>query len=255
MDLGFRGAKAIVTGGSKGIGREIALTLAREGADVAICARGKEGVDATVAELQGIGVRAMGDAVDVTDADGFAAWIASAIERLGGLDTIVFNASVQPQGDDDATWQISFESDVMQTVRALRVAQPALAESSIASVIVISSTNAISANVGPGQIAYGSLKAALISMASKLAVTLGRDGIRVNTVTPGCISFEGGTWDKLAQMMPQMVEGVAKSTMVGRLGHPEEIANAVAFLASPRASYVTGANLRVDGGLIRAVDF
>src|SRR3954454_18278462 len=112
MDLGLRGRKAIVTGGSKGIGKAITELLVAEGADVAICARGKEAVDETVASLQGRGVTVFGDAVDITDAEAYPAFIASAAERLGGLDTLILNAKDQPQAADDATWELTFTSDV-----------------------------------------------------------------------------------------------------------------------------------------------
>jgi len=256
MDLGLRGRKAIVTGGSKGIGKAITEQLVAEGADVAICARGKEAVDETVASLQGKGVNVFGDAVDITDPEAYPAFIASAAERLGGLDTLILNASVQPQGDDDATWQLTFESDIMSTVRAMRVAQPLLAASDMGgSVVAISSITGLQQASGPGQMAYGTLKAAVLTLNGKMANSLAADGVRMNTVIPGCITFPGGVWERMAQMMPPMVEGIAKSTMVGRLGEADEIANTVVFLASPRSSYTTGASLRVDGGIVKAVDF
>src|SRR4051812_8593010 len=170
MDLGLRRRKAIVTGGSKGIGKAITEILVAEGADVAICARGKEAVDETVASLQDKGVNVFGEAVDITDADAFPAFIENAAERLGGLDTLILNASVQPQGDDDATWQLTFESDIMSTVRAMRVAQPLLAASDMGgSVVAISSITGLQQASGPGQMAYGTLKAALLSLNGKLA--------------------------------------------------------------------------------------
>jgi 3-oxoacyl-[acyl-carrier protein] reductase len=256
MDLGLRGRKAIVTGGSRGIGRAITELLVAEGADVAICARGKEAVDQTVAELQGRGSTVFGEAVDVTDPEAFPAWVASAAERLGGLDTLILNASVQPSGEDDATWELTFNSDVMQTVRALRVARPLLAASDMGgSVVAIASITGLQTASGPGQMAYGTLKAALLALNGKMATTLGGVGVRMNVVTPGCITFPGSVWDQMTQTMPPVVEGIVKSTVLGRLGEVEEIANAVVFLASPRASYITGASLRVDGGIVKAVDW
>ena len=256
MDLGLRGRKAIVTGGSKGIGRAIAQLLVEEGADVAICARGEEAVAVAVEELSAGGTNVFGDAVDVTDPEAFPAWIGSAIERLGGLDTLILNASVQPSGDDDATWELTFNSDVMQAVRALRVARPHLAASTMGgSVVALSSITALQPNVGPGQMAYGTLKAALLSLNGKMAGSLASDGIRMNVVTPGCIEFPGGVWEGMRRAMPDRVEAIAKSAMLGRLGEAREVADTVVFLASPRAGYVTAANLRVDGGITKAIDW
>ena len=263
MDLGLSGRRAVVTGGGRGIGRRITGTLLAEGADVAICGRDAATIDATVAELgagsgggSGAGgARLIGGVADVTDPVAFPAWITGAATELGGLDALVLNASVQPQGDDDATWELTFQSDVMQAVRAIRAATPFLAESDGGSVVLIGSAAALSPASGPGQLAYGTVKSALLSLSSKMAATLGGRGIRVNTVLPGVVTFEGGVWAGLEAAMPDMVAGVAATTMLGRLGTPDDVAAAVAFLASPRASYITGAALRVDGGLTKGVDF
>jgi NAD(P)-dependent dehydrogenase (short-subunit alcohol dehydrogenase family) len=260
MDLGLAGRRAIVTGGSRGIGRRIAQTFVDEGASVAICGRDGDAVQRAVLEMSdGLDddsdMSVSGGAVDVTDADAFPAWVDMAATGMGGLDALVLNASIQPSGDDDATWELTFQSDVMQAVRALRVATPHLAASDAASVVLISSATALSPTTGPGQTAYGTVKTALLSLSSKMAASLGPQGIRVNAVIPGVITFEGGVWDRMADAMPEMVAGVAAGTMLGRLGDPDEVAAAVAFLASPRASYITGAALRVDGGLTKSVDF
>ena len=260
MDLGLAGRKAIITGGGRGIGRRIAQTFVDEGASVAICGRDGAAIDAAVGELSaGLSddsdVTVSGGVADVTDPEVFPTWVDMAAIGMGGLDALVLNASVQPSGDDDATWELTFQSDVMQAVRALRAATPHLAASEGASVVMISSATALSPTTGPGQTAYGTVKTALLSLSSKMAATLGPQGIRVNAVIPGVITFEGGIWERMATAMPDMVAGVAAGTMLGRLGDPEEVAAAVAFLASPRASYITGAALRVDGGLTRSVDF
>ena len=255
MDLGLSGRKAIVTGGGRGIGRRITETLVAEGAEVAICGRDGATIADTVEHLTAAGHRVMGGVADVTDAERFPDWITGAATELGGLDVLVLNASVQPQGDDDATWELTFQSDVMQAVRAVRAATPFLAGSDGGSVVLISSATALSPASGPGQTAYGTVKAALLTLSSKLAASLGPQGVRVNAVIPGVITFEGGVWDRMQAAMPDMVAGVAASTMLGRLGDPDDVAAAVAFLAGPRASYITGAALRVDGGLTKAVDF
>lgn len=258
MDLGLRGRKAIVTGGGRGIGRYITELLLDEGCSVAICGRSQETIDTAVAALGARGT-IVGDAVDVTDDTAFPAWIDSAAERLGGLDLLVLNASVQPSGDDDATWELTFQSDVMQAVRGIRAARPHLAADSSGhaggAVVLISSTTALSPTQGPGQTAYATVKASLMAYSSKMAATLGPEGIRVNTVVPGVIVFPGSTFDTMRDAMPHLIPSVAASSHLGRVGEAEEVANAVAFLGSPRASYITGSTLRVDGGITKGVNF
>ena len=254
MDLGLAGRKAIVTGGGRGIGRWITRTLLEEGCDVAICGRTPESIASTVEEFSSLGT-ILGDTVDVTDGEAFPAWVDSAAQRLGGLDLLVLNASIQPSGDDDATWELTFQSDVMQAVRGIRAARPHLAAAGDGAVVLISSTTALSQGTGPGQTAYGTVKAALLSYGTKMAALLGPEGIRVNTVIPGVILFPGSPMDLMKDRVPGMIEGIAKGTVLGRVGDPQEVADTVAFLGSPKASYITGASLRVDGGVVKSVDF
>jgi NAD(P)-dependent dehydrogenase (short-subunit alcohol dehydrogenase family) len=254
MELGLNGRKAIVTGGGRGIGRSITATLLDEGCDVAICGRTPASIESTVQELSERG-RVIGDVVDVSDAEGFPAWIDSAAQRLGGLDLLVLNASPQRGGDDDATWEENFQSDLMQAVRGIRAARTHLANSDGGAVVLISSTTALSPTNGPGQTAYATVKSALLSYSSKMAAALGPEGVRVNTVVPGVILFPGSPMDLMKDRVPGMIEGIAASTHLGRVGDPQEIANAVAFLGSPSASYITGSTLRVDGGVTKGVDF
>lgn len=257
MDLGLTGRKVIVTGGSRGIGRAIVAGALAEGAAVATCARDGETLATTAAELLAAqpGATLLADPVDVTDGPGFEAWLASAIERLGGLDALLLNASIQPAGDDDATWELTFAADVLQIARAVRVARPALAASDSAAIVLTSSTTALSQSTPQIQHAYGSVKAAVLSYGSKLAALLGPDGIRVNTVIPGPIEFPGGSWDRMRQAMPQVVESVERMSVLGRLGGAEEVAAAVLFLAGRPSSYITGASLRIDGGVTKTVDY
>ena len=195
MDLGLDGKCAIVTGGTRGIGLEIARTLVDEGAQVAICARRAEGVVAAVAEL---GDAAWGEAVDVADLDGYEAWIGRAVEHLGGLDIFVGNVAALIDADDETLWKTAFDVDLMHAVRGCRAAMPSLAASDSGSVVLISSVSGVMADPSP----YGAMKAALSAYSSQLAQTAAVDGVRVNAVSPGPILFEGGVWTRHVSTIP-----------------------------------------------------
>lgn len=252
MDLQLKGCKAVVTGGSRGIGRAIAEVLADEGADVAICARTVEGVESAAKELASKGVKVSAKAVDVGDGEALKSWIGEAAQELGGIDILISNPS-GGNGTDEASWRANFEVDLMGAVRGVEAAQPYLAKSEHASVVFISSTAAVETFMGPTS--YNALKAALIVHMNGLSQALGPAGIRVNAVSPGPIYFEGGAWAMIEKAAPKMYEGALKGCALGRMGTPEEVARAVAFLASPAASLVTGVNLVVDGGFTKRVDF
>jgi 3-oxoacyl-[acyl-carrier protein] reductase len=255
MDLGLSGKKALVTGATRGIGRAIADTLAAEGVDVAICARNPAEVADATSALAAKGVRAIGSAVDVADAAAYATWIAAAAEELGGLDIFVHNVSALAEGDDEETWRRTYEIDVMGGWRGFRAALPYLRRSSAASVVLISSISASISENSAAMHAYGALKAALVSLGGQLGQTYGAEGIRVNVVSPGSIDFPGGYWDSVKQNDRATYDAVSATTPFGRMGTPEEVGRAVAFLVSPAASWINGVNLRVDGGQLSNVNF
>jgi 3-oxoacyl-[acyl-carrier protein] reductase len=255
MDLGLSGKKALVTGATRGIGRAIAETLAAEGADVAFCARNADDVVAAVAALRAMGVRAYGSAVDVADAPAYTAWIEAAARDLGGIDIFVHNVSALADGDDEETWQRTYEIDLLGGVRGCRAALPYLRRSSTASVVLIASISAAIAERDGTQHPYGVLKAAVVGLGGQLSQTYGAEGIRVNVVSPGSIDFPDGFWDSVKKNDPAMYDAVRSGVPSGRMGRPEEVGRAVAFLASPAASWINGANLRVDGGQLRYVNF
>lgn len=255
MDLGLKGRRALVTGGSRGIGLAIAKSLAEEGASVAICARGKEGVDATVAVLKAKGVSAYGEAFDVRDAGALKGWFERATTHLGGLDIVVSNVSTRPSGMGMQMWQDGFDSDILQHVHLTELALPVLKSGVSPSLVYVASIASVMTNLPPHEEAYGAMKAALVNYVGQLAAKNAHAGIRVNAVSPGPILFDGGEWDINRTQRPQLFAAASKLPAMGRLGTPEEVANAVAFLASPAASYITGANLRVDGGAIKASNF
>ena len=252
MELNLSGKKAVVTAASRGIGLSIAQALADEGVDLAICARSEGGLESARKDLEARGVRVFAQAVDVGEGDALRAFVNASVEALGGLDILVCNAS-GGSGMGDAAWQANLDIDVLGAARAAEAATPALAESEAASVIFISSTAAVE-YLGVPQ-PYNAMKAALITHGSDLAQALAPQGIRVNCVSPGPIYFEGGNWEMIKNAMPAIYERTLAQCAMGRMGRPEEVANAVTFLASSAASLITGANLVTDGGFTKRVGF
>ncbi len=251
MDLGLKGRRAAVTGGTKGIGRAIAETFAAEGADVSVCARNAGEVAAAVQALKRTGVHAWGAAVDVTDAKALQSWVASSAETLGGLDVLVCNVSALAVGDSVETWDKAFRTDMMHTVNAVAAAVPLLEKSDGGSIVLISSVSGFEVDFAAGS--YGALKAALIHYAKGLSRQLVSKGIRVNCVSPGNTYFEGGIWQSIEKSMPDLYASTLKVNPTGRFGTAQEVANGVVFIASPAASRISGANLAIDGALTVAV--
>ncbi|RYF95457.1 MAG: SDR family oxidoreductase [Caulobacteraceae bacterium] len=252
MDLGLKGKRALVTGGTRGIGRAIADLLAAEGCDVALCARNPDQVSEAVAALQATGVKAWGETLDVSAEGALAGLVDRAAEALGGLDIFVSNVSgAMGLGNEPAAWKQAVEVDILRTIEGCEAAAGRLGDGG--SIIVIGTVSAVEIS-GPRR-PYASVKAALIPYVKNLARDLGPRNIRANVVAPGPIYFKGGVWDMVEQHMPDRFEAVLKASPLGRLGGPEEIANAAVFLASPRAIYISGANLICDGAVTQRVDF
>ncbi len=251
MDLGLKGKKVAVTGGSKGIGRAIAQGFAAEGAGVSICARNAAEVDATVASLKAKGVKAFGKALDVADGPALAAWVAASADALGGLDALVCNVSALAVGDSAESWQKSFSVDMMHTVNAVQAAVPFLEKSSSGSIVLISSVSGFEVDFAAGS--YGAIKAALIHYAKGLSRQLVGKGIRVNCVSPGNTYFDGGIWQNIEKNMPDLFASTLKVNPTGKFGTAEEVANGVVFISSPMASRISGTNLVIDGALTVAV--
>jgi NAD(P)-dependent dehydrogenase (short-subunit alcohol dehydrogenase family) len=253
MDLGLTGKKAIVTGGTRGIGRSIADLLADEGCDLALCARTSAGVDEAVAALAGKGVKVYGGVVDVADTRALRAWVAEAAGKLGGLDIFVANVSALAQAMDEESWRRSLDIDVMGTIAGVETAIPFLEKSSAGAIVVIGTTGAIEIAGAPRP--YASVKAALVPYVKALARNLAGKGVRANMVSPGNVYFKGGVWNMVEQNSPDVFKTMLSRNPMGRMGTPEEVANAVVFLASPRASFITGTNLIIDGALTHRVQF
>jgi NAD(P)-dependent dehydrogenase (short-subunit alcohol dehydrogenase family) len=253
MDLGLKGKKAILVGASHGIGLATAKALAAEGCDIALCSRSQESVDAAVAAVSAAGTKVIGGTVDVTDADAHSAWIAKAAEELGGCDIFIPFTSANTGVDDENGWRTVFDADVLPLVRGVQAAMPALEKSDCGSIITISSTAAVEEFMGPG--AYNALKAAVINYTSALSQKLAAQGIRANCITPGPVEMEGRAWDQIKGAMPDFYNGILSQIPMGRMGSGEEIARAIAFVASPVCRFMTGANLVIDGGFTKRVQF
>jgi 3-oxoacyl-[acyl-carrier protein] reductase len=253
MDLGLKECRALVTGGTKGIGGAIADLLAEEGASVALCARNAAEVAAKVAALQAKGVAATGRALDVADTAALRGWIAEAGAELGGLDIVVPNVSALAVGTDEAAWRGGFSVDILGTVAAVEAAMPFLERSTAGAIVVISSVSGREIDFAAGP--YGAFKAALIHYAQGLAYQLAPRNIRANSVSPGNTYFADGVWHRIEEGNPALFAEALRLNPTGRMARPEEVARAAVFLASPAASFITGTNLVVDGALTRGVQF
>ncbi|HYX01692.1 MAG TPA: SDR family NAD(P)-dependent oxidoreductase [Reyranella sp.] len=251
MDLGLQGKRAVVTGGSKGIGRAIAEAFAAEGANVSICARNADEVVAAVGALKKKGVKAFGKPVDVADAAALRDWIAASAQELGGIDALVCNVSALAVGDSAESWEKSFRTDMMHTVNAVQAAVPFLEKSASPSITLISSVSGFEVDFAAGS--YGAIKAALIHYAKGLSRQLVGKGIRVNCVSPGNTYFDGGIWQTIEKNMPDLFASTLKVNPTGKFGTAQEVADGVVFLSSPRASRISGTNLVIDGALTVAV--
>jgi 3-oxoacyl-[acyl-carrier protein] reductase len=246
MQIRFDGKRVVVAGGSRGIGRAIALGFAATGASVSICARGEAALRETERELVAAGAGKVHAAVcDLADGDAVRGYVAAAAAALGGIDTLVNNASGFGRSDDEAGWAASISVDLMATVRASQTAMPHLLASRGA-IVHISSISGLTPSVRTPP--YGAVKAALIQYTLTQAAALASQGVRVNCVAPGSIEFPGGVWDQARQHNPKLYQGILASIPSGRMGTAEEVANVVMFLASDAARWVTGQTIAVDGG-------
>ena len=251
MDLGLKGLNALITGGTKGIGRRCADLFADEGANVSICARNAVDAEQAVAAFKTKGVKAFGRALDVSNAAAIADWIKASAEALAGVDILVCNVSALAVQDDKESWQKAFDVDLMHTVTAVDAALPFLEKSKSASITIISSVSGREVDFTAH--AYGAIKAALVHYAQTLAHKLAAKHIRVNAVSPGNVYFEGGVWQWVEQNNPALFKQALGLNPTGRMAKPEEVARGVVFVASPASSFTMGTNLVIDGALTRGV--
>ena len=253
MDLQSRGKTALVTGGTRGIGRAIVEAFAAEGANVAFCARDAAEIAETEAALADSGVKVEGAVLDMGDGDDVAAWVDSVAGRFGGLDAVVSNVSALAIPDTAENWEASLRVDLMGTVRLTQAAIPQVRRSDSPSLVAVSSVSGREVDFASGP--YGTVKSALIAYMAGLAFQLADAGIRANTISPGNTYFDGGVWQGIESGSPEMFTESLALNPTGRMGTPQEVADVVVFVSSPRASRMTGANVLVDGGLSRGIQF
>lgn len=249
MDLGLQAKVVVITGGSRGIGRAIALACAAEGASIALCARSQEGIDAALADLQNYGRPAFGYVADVTQTAALDGFLRVSAATLGGIDILINNVGGSKGkgliGSTDEEWMGTFDLNLFHSVRASRAVIPYMQQRGGGSIVTISS---ISGHKPSPAIQYGSAKAAEIFLSSALALELAPLRIRVNTVCPGSVLFPGGGWERMQQRDPEGFHAFQETEFpFGRLGTPEEIARVVAFVASPAGGWINGAMIPVDG--------
>ncbi len=247
MPFDFKGRRVIVAGGSRGIGRAIALGFAASGADVSVCARGAAALEAARADIATHGHRVHAASCDLADGAAVAGYVAAAAGALGGIDVLVNNASGFGMTDDEDGWAAGLSVDVMAMVRSSRAALPWLQQSGPgASILHISSISAYRPSLRSAP--YAAVKAAMNSYTGSQAAMLSRQGIRVNAIAPGSIEFPGGLWEQRKTDNPTLYERTLKSIPFGRMGTPDEIAEVALFLCSNHARWMTGQVLTVDGG-------
>jgi 3-oxoacyl-[acyl-carrier protein] reductase len=251
MDLKLKGLTALVTGGTKGIGRATAELFADEGCNVAVCGRGADAVEATLASLKARKAGAYGTAFDVADGTALKGWIEGSAKAFGGIDILICNVSALAVGDNQDSWTKSFQTDMMHTVNAVAAALPYLEKSKSASIAVVSSVSGFEVDFAAGS--YGATKAALIHYAKGLSQQLAPKGIRANAVSPGNTYFEGGIWQNIEKGNPALFQSTLSVNPSGRFGTAEEVAYGIVTLSSPLASRISGTNLVIDGALTRAV--
>lgn len=253
MDLKIKGKTALVTGGTRGIGRAIVEAFAGEGANVAFCARNADEVATTEQALSAHGIKARGTALDVGDAAALRAWVEDTAKEFGGIDMAVANVSALAIPDTDENWETSFKVDLMGTVNMVKAVLPHLEKSDVKSLVAISSVSGREADFAAGP--YGTMKTAIIGYMAGVALQVAEKGIRANSVSPGNTYFEGGVWQSIEGGNPDLFNFAMGLNPTGRMGTAEEIAAGVVFLSSPLSSRTSGANLLIDGALTRGIQF
>ena len=252
MDLGLKGLKVILTGGSRGIGRAALEMFAAEGCDIGFFSRNAEQVAETVESLSKHGGKVIGEAFDMDNFDAYQGWLTKTADALGGCDIFIPNVSASGAGATD-DWDTCVQYDLKGTAMGAAALEPYLEKSEHGSIIVMSSTAGVETFMVPQ--AYNAIKGALLTYTKQLSQHLGPKKIRVNAVSPGRIRFAGGNWEAIEGAMPELYQATLDQMALGRFGSAEDVARTMVFLASPASSYTTGTNIVVDGGYTKRVQF
>lgn len=252
MELGLTGKRVLVSGGTRGIGRETVKRFLEEGALVGFCARSVEAVRATETEFSAIG-SVVGTVLDIKDRDAIHQWVNAMAGEWGGLDILVSNASALAIEDTEFSWEQDYEVDLMGAVRMINASIRYLRQSDCAAVVAVSSVSGREKTFAIGP--YSAIKAALIAYMSGMATRYAKEGIRFNTVSPGNTYGEQGVWQKIERENKKQFEEALRLNPTGKMGTPEQIANSILFLASKAASRISGTNLLIDGALTRGMQF
>lgn len=253
MDLKLNGKKVLIAGASRGIGLATAKAFMDEGCDVAICARGEAALTAAIDELSAGGGRAIGHAVDISDGDAYRAWVTTAANELGGCDVFIPMASAGGGPASEETWKATFDIDLMSVFRGIEAATPFLESSDSGSIVCVATTAALEEFAGAQ--AYNAMKAAVIAHAAALSQAFAPKGIRVNTISPGPVYIDGGSWNFVKDNMQPFYDATLAAIPMGRFGNAEEIANAIVFAASGAVPFMTGTNIVIDGGVTKRIQY
>ncbi|MCA0249069.1 MAG: SDR family oxidoreductase [Proteobacteria bacterium] len=253
MDLGLKGKRVLVTGGTKSIGRAIVDTFLAEGAVVGFCARDEKLVKEREKDWQAKQGRVQGTALDVTDAKALKKWV-DGFAAEGGIDHFVANVSALGTDDNTEGWRKAIEIDLVSTVDSVHCVRPHLEKQGAGSTLTIIGTVSLLEVSGP-TLPYRSVKAALVPFVKSLAIDLAPKGIRANMVSPGTILEDGNTWGRQRDAGSERYKRSLARNPLGRMGTPQEVANAVVFLAGTPASFVTGTNFIVDGAITARVQY
>ncbi|KAH8887854.1 NAD(P)-binding protein [Thozetella sp. PMI_491] len=255
MRLGLEGKVVLVTGATKGIGKAIAKGFLEEDAVVHICSRSPANIEEFLQEVKATTPEAkvFGASVDVSDPEALKAWVGKCAEECGSIDVVVSSPSALAMPNTVECWQAAFQTDMMGTYNLIEAAMPHLEKSKGCIVTIASVTGRDIDFTAPSP--YGAMKAAQIHYTAQLAYTIAPKGVRANTVSPGNTYFPGGVWASIESDQPEVFKKQIELNPTGRMGAPEEVADAVVFLASKRASRISGANLNVDGALCSGVQF